>query len=188
MQPHTRQQIEAQRTSWGQGCSPTFVVNSLPLRSNSAPLWVTPLPLHMSLTPEEHLGVKLDHKQVIIPLGHSLQGTSTLRNIENIQTTLKTRNLLLEQVMKMIRWFIVWPGQFIPWQVCKSGPSFDSRCTENLMDDIQLMNLVITLEHGLFGEKFQHDTPKRIQSFVCEIKLKHHQKAYPALHISTSGP
>jgi len=30
------QQIETQRTSWGQGCSPTFVVNSLLLRSNSA--------------------------------------------------------------------------------------------------------------------------------------------------------
>jgi len=36
--------------SWGQGCSPTFVVNSLPLQSNSAPFWVTPLPLRMSLT------------------------------------------------------------------------------------------------------------------------------------------
>jgi len=32
-----RQQIEAQHTSWGQGCSSTFVVNSLPLWSNPAP-------------------------------------------------------------------------------------------------------------------------------------------------------
>ena len=45
-----QQQIEAQHTSWGQGCSPTFVVDSLPLRSNSAPLQVTPLPLCTSLT------------------------------------------------------------------------------------------------------------------------------------------
>ena len=49
-QPHVRQSIEAQRTSWGQGCSPTFVVNSLPLRSNSAPIRVTPLSLRTSLT------------------------------------------------------------------------------------------------------------------------------------------
>jgi len=68
----------------------------------------------------------------------------------------------------------MWPGQFIPQQVCKSGLSFDSRCTENLMDDVQLMNLIITLEHRLFSKKFQHDTPKCIQSFVCERKLKHH--------------
>ena len=32
-------------------CSPTFVVNSLSLRSNSALLWVTLLPLHTFLTP-----------------------------------------------------------------------------------------------------------------------------------------
>jgi len=34
----------------GQGYFPTFVVNSLPPQSNSAPLWVTPLPPRMSLT------------------------------------------------------------------------------------------------------------------------------------------
>ena len=49
-QPHARQSIEAQRTSWGQGCSPTFVVKSLPFRGNSAPFRVTPLPLCTSLT------------------------------------------------------------------------------------------------------------------------------------------
>jgi len=36
MQLYTRQQIEAQCTSWGQSCSSTFVVNFLPLQSNSA--------------------------------------------------------------------------------------------------------------------------------------------------------
>ena len=48
-QPHVRQSIEAQRTSWGQGCS-YFVVKSLPFWSNSAPFRVTPLLLHTSLT------------------------------------------------------------------------------------------------------------------------------------------
>jgi len=50
MQPHMWQQIKAQRTSWGQGCFSTFVVNFLLLWSNSAPLRVTLLLLHMSLT------------------------------------------------------------------------------------------------------------------------------------------
>ena len=45
-----RQQIKAQHTSWSQGCSPTFVVNSLLLRSNSAPLRITLLPPRTSLT------------------------------------------------------------------------------------------------------------------------------------------
>jgi len=47
--------------------------------------------------------MELDHKQVIVLLDQELQGTSTLRNIENMQTALKMRNLLLEQVMKTIR-------------------------------------------------------------------------------------
>jgi len=50
-QPHARQSIEAQCTSWGQGCSPTFVVKSLPFQGNSAPFRVTLLPLRTSLTP-----------------------------------------------------------------------------------------------------------------------------------------
>ena len=58
MQLHTQQQIEAQRTSWGQGCSPTFVVNSLPLQSNSALFWVTPLPLRTFLTGYNNVRIK----------------------------------------------------------------------------------------------------------------------------------
>ena len=43
-----QQQIETQCTSWDQGCSPTFVVNFLPLWSNSTLLQVTLLPtLHV---------------------------------------------------------------------------------------------------------------------------------------------
>ena len=49
-QPHMQQKIEAQHMSWGQGCSLTFIVNSLSLQSNSTPLQVTPLLLHMFLT------------------------------------------------------------------------------------------------------------------------------------------
>jgi len=30
------------------------------------------------------------------------------------------------------------------------------------------MNLVITLEHRLFGEQFQHNTPECTQSLVCQ--------------------
>ena len=50
MQPHMQQQIKAQHMSWGQGCSPTFIVNSLLLWSNSALLQITPLPLCTFLT------------------------------------------------------------------------------------------------------------------------------------------
>jgi len=49
-QPHAQQSIEAQHTSWGQGCS-HFVVKSLPFRSNSAPFRVILLSLRTSLTP-----------------------------------------------------------------------------------------------------------------------------------------
>jgi len=64
---------------------PHFVVNSLPLRSNPAPLQATPLPLCMSLT---HIGV-LDNHSWNKKLASCLRQTHKVKTVGDLEDYMK---------------------------------------------------------------------------------------------------
>lgn len=59
---------------------------------------------------------------------------------------------LPEQVPKRIRDHFFWFHEFIPRHRRDPRPPFRSWSTKDLVDYVQLVNLVGSLEHRLFGE------------------------------------
>ena len=47
--------------------------------------------------------------------------------------------------------------EFIPGQARHPWPLFDHRSTDDTVDHIQLVDLVVSLEHRMLGEDLQHD-------------------------------
>ncbi len=80
--------------------------------------------------------------------------------------------------------------QLVPGHVGKPWPDIRSGCTHDAVDCVQLLDLVITLEDGFLGEKFQHDCPEivRVQCQKSTQRKLGLIFAHPALHMSTAGP
>lgn len=91
-----------------------------------------------------------------------------------------------EQVAEMTMNHIFRLDQLIPWQCGEPLPSLSRWSSKNTVNHIQLMDFIIALEHWFLGEKLQHDAAGQYhqQRAVREGT----SEAYPALHISTSGP
>ena len=100
-------------------------------------------------------------------------------------------HVLLEQIPKWIRDHFFRFYEFIPRHRRHPRPPLRSWRTEDLVNHVQLMNLVSSLEDRLFREQFQHDAPIIPMSNYESCRyVKEGKKcmAYPALHMSTSGP
>jgi hypothetical protein len=62
-------------------------------------------------------------------------------------------NLLLEEFPKTIMDYFPWLHELIPRQVSNARPPLRNRSSENLIDDVKLMNFVVPLEHWLLSEQ-----------------------------------
>ena len=117
MQPHMQQQIEVQCTSWGQGYSPTFVVNSLPLWGNSAPLQVTSLPFHILDIVQFCSTIRNDSRREIYSRG-GLASMTSCAHLYTCPFCKGTSRVVLsefwESVLLMAQWQIVYHTPIIP--------------------------------------------------------------------------
>ena len=159
----------AARTLWA-------VQQLVPLAWNKVLLW-----------PEEHLGVELDHKQVIVPLDQELWGHPPWEILKICRQHWKQGTYFWNKSWK-------WLGSLL----CGLVNSYLGKSTRVGHHSTAGIPRILWMTSSWWISSLPWNTGFLVKSssiiylnvynHLSEKKLKHHQKAYPALHISTSGP